>query len=211
MSDLTPQQRMFAQEYLADLNGTQAAIRAGYSKRTASAQAARLLTNVNIQAIIQQGMLYRAKRTEITADRVLAELSKIAFSNIKDFVEFKEAGIEESTIQEGDKPIKQRIISASGIRIKPSAEIDGTVLSEVSETKDGLKIKLHDKMKALEMIGRHLVLFTDKTELTGAGGGPVEYTIKLPTGFPAVQPSKEGDPAQDTAAIPIPENPAHDG
>ena len=69
--ELTPKQDAFVREYLIDLNATQAAIRAGYSAKTAKEQAARLLSNVNVQGAIQSGVSVRAKRTEITADYVL--------------------------------------------------------------------------------------------------------------------------------------------
>jgi phage terminase small subunit len=71
MSQLNPKQLRFVDEYLIDLNGTQAAIRAGYSQKTANEQAARLLANVSLQAAIQEKMQERSKRTEITADYVL--------------------------------------------------------------------------------------------------------------------------------------------
>lgn len=69
--ELTPKQDAFVREYLIDLNATQSAIRAGYSAKTAKEQAARLLSNVNVQGAIQSGVSARAKRTEITADYVL--------------------------------------------------------------------------------------------------------------------------------------------
>ena len=68
---MTPKQEAFVREYIIDLNATQAAIRAGYSARTAEAQGSRLLTNVNVKVALQSAMDARAKRTEITADYVL--------------------------------------------------------------------------------------------------------------------------------------------
>jgi phage terminase small subunit len=179
MAALTPMQRLFAKEYLIDLNATKAAIRAGYSEKTAYSQGQRLLKDVEIQALVQTAMNKRSSKTDITAERVLKELGKIAFADIKDFIEFEEP-VESETESEVDGKRVKTIISRQGITIKPSQDIDGTILSEVSEGKDGLKIKLHDKMKALELIGKHLVLFTDKQELTGPGGGPIEYKITLP-------------------------------
>jgi phage terminase small subunit len=145
---LTPKQQRFVQEYLIDLNATQAAIRAGYSKDTAKDIGCENLAKPNIQEAIQDAMEKRGKKTEITAERVLQELSKIAFSDLNKFVEVDENG---------------------KITVKDSSQLDGTVLSEISEsiTQNGRtrKVKLHDKMKALELIGRHLAMFTDRQEI----------------------------------------------
>ena len=78
MSKLTPRQQRFVDEYLIDLNATQAAIRAGYSKKTANAQAGRLLVNVSVQAAIQAGQSAAQKRTRRTMDDVLADLRAVA-------------------------------------------------------------------------------------------------------------------------------------
>ena len=76
---LTPKQKAFVSEYLIDLNATQAAIRAGYSPKTANEQGARLLANVSIAQTIQKAMQDREQRTEITQDRVLQEYARLAF------------------------------------------------------------------------------------------------------------------------------------
>jgi len=87
---LTPKQEMFCKEYLVDLNATQAATRAGYSEKTAQEQAARLLSNVIIQAEIQARMEKRVDRTEITQDKVLMELAILAFSDLADYLDIIE-------------------------------------------------------------------------------------------------------------------------
>ena len=83
-SKLTARQAAFVAEYMIDLNAAAAARRAGYSARTAEAQASRLLANVKISAAIAEAQAARAKRTEITADRVLKEIGLIAFAPIGD-------------------------------------------------------------------------------------------------------------------------------
>lgn len=157
---LTPKQKRFVQEYLIDLNATQAAIRAGYSPRTANEQGARLLAKASVQSALQEAMKRREKRTEVTADRVVQELAKIAFADLKDFVEF----------------------GPDGVRIKNSKEVDGTVLAEVSETtfKDSTTrtVKLHPKIKALELLGKHLGMFIEKHEHSGPDGGPIPVTLE---------------------------------
>ena len=86
---LTPRQLRFCLEYLLGLNGTQAAIRAGYSARTANEQAARLLANVSVQAEIQRLMAERSKRTEITVDEVLYRLWAKATADVNELVEYR--------------------------------------------------------------------------------------------------------------------------
>ena len=80
---LTPKKILFAAEYIIDLNATQAAIRAGYSEKTAYSQGQRLLKDVEVQALIQTYMKERGERTEVNADMVVKELSKIAFSDVR--------------------------------------------------------------------------------------------------------------------------------
>src|ERR1700746_3486508 len=82
---LTPKQSRFVEEYLVDLNGKQAAIRAGYSANTAEVQASRLLRIVKIQVALSAAMRARSRNTEVTPDRVLAELAKIGFANMRDY------------------------------------------------------------------------------------------------------------------------------
>ncbi|MGO4840156.1 terminase small subunit, partial [Rhizobiaceae sp. 2RAB30] len=78
MTDLTPKQARFVEEYLIDLNATQAAIRAGYSQRYANDQAAQLLTKPQIRAAIDRKKVSRSERTEVTSDRVLREIASMA-------------------------------------------------------------------------------------------------------------------------------------
>lgn len=114
MAKLTARQERFCEEYLIDLNATQAAIRAGYSARTANRTASEYLLKPGVKEKIQELQQQRAKRTEITMDRVLAELANIGFSPI----------------------------------------IKG-------------EIRASDKIKALELLGRHLGMFTDKLQIEG--------------------------------------------
>jgi phage terminase small subunit len=105
----------------------------------------------------------RSKRTEITQDRVLQELAKVGFADIKDYLSFRTAL---TTVGHDDKG--ERIIDyATVVQLKDSEEVDGSVISEVSLKDGALKFKLHDKMKALQDIGRHLGMFTDKVEHSG--------------------------------------------
>lgn len=159
---LTAKQEMFVKEYLVDLNATQAAIRAGYSEKTAEVIGHENLRKPNIASAIKKAMDERSERTEITQDRVLQELAKIGFSNINDFLSFRtERGV---VAYDGDAPV---FGYQDVIELKPSDEVDGAVISEVRHTRDGIAFKLHDKVAALDKIGRHLGMFTDKVEISG--------------------------------------------
>ena len=85
---MTDKQKKFVDEYLIDLNATQAAIRAGYSPKTANEQGARLLTNVSVQHYLEQKQAVIDRRTGISQERVVRELAKIAFVNINFFCFF---------------------------------------------------------------------------------------------------------------------------
>ncbi len=145
---LNEKQKRFVQEYLIDLNAKQAAIRAGYSPKTAEVQASRLLSLVKVQTEIAKAMEDREKRTGITQDRVLAELSAIAFAKATDYVDVDEDGT---------------------VKIKPTAGLTDEqkkAIAGIKEGANGIEIKLVDKTKALEMLSRHLGLFNDKLNVS---------------------------------------------
>lgn len=170
MAKLTPKQRIFCNEYIIDLNATKAAIRAGYSEKTARMIGNENLTKPNVQTEIQKAMKEREERTNINADRVVKDLAKIGFADITKFVEFgPEERIEE--IEEGTGVKVIRVYSS--LRLKHDYEVDGAVISEVKVTNTGVSIKLHDKLKALELLGKHLGMFIERQEVTGKDGGPI--------------------------------------
>lgn len=171
--DFTDKQLMFIQEYPIDLNGKKAAIRAGYSPKTAAKTACLLLANPKIEEALHQVMAERAKRLQITADRVLEEYAKIGFADIKDFLSFETKEVLAGHDEKGNPVLDYKTI----VELKPSGQVEGRVISEVSISRDGtLKFKLHDKKGALDMIGKHLGMFIDKHEHTGKDGGPIEFT-----------------------------------
>ena len=181
---LTPKQARFVDEYLIDLNATQAATRAGYSEKTAEFQASRLLRNVKVQEAVSARMKAREKRTEITQDKVLAELAKIGFSDIRKAVRWG-AGVAVTDPDSGETTI------ANGVSLVDSAEVDddtAVAISEISQTAQGIKVKLYDKRAALVDIGRHLGMFKDKLELTGGDGAPL-----MPSVIELVAPNVESE------------------
>lgn len=146
---LTEKQKKFVEEYLIDLNATQAAIRAGYSVKTADVQSSRMLGNVKVQQAIAEKMAERSRRTGINQDRVLMELAKIAFVNADDVINAQDA-----TTKEGAS--RDDLAAIQSIKVKSFGE-------------DGIEreIKLADKLKALEMLGRHLGMWNDKLQMSG--------------------------------------------
>ena len=90
---MTDKQKRFCEEYMIDLNATQAAIRAGYSVKTANEQGARLLANVSVHQEIERLKAERSRRTGITADRVLQELARIGFVNPLDVIDPSDAAV----------------------------------------------------------------------------------------------------------------------
>ncbi len=158
MAKITPKQKAFCDEYLIDLNATQAAIRAGYKEKAAYRTGADNLRKPQIQEYIEKRMNDRIQRTEITQDRVLKELADIAFDDIKNYLSF-------CTDENGEIRVK----------IKNSTEIDTKNISEVSIGKDGqFKFKLYCKDNALIQLGKHLGMFKDKVEVSGTINNPYE-------------------------------------
>ncbi|WP_163833272.1 terminase small subunit [Spartinivicinus ruber] len=163
---LTPKQAMFVKEYLVDLNATQAAIRAGYSAKTATEQGARLLTYAKVQKAIQAEQVNRGDRLEVSADRIEKELAKIAFSHITDVIDWHETILESNE----DEPNHSAAIACQSIRLKDSDTLSPEVtatIQEISQTAHGVKVKLYDKLKALELLGRRHGIFIDKVEHSG--------------------------------------------
>lgn len=171
MARLTPKQARFVEEYLIDLNATQAAIRAGYSERTAYSQGQRLLKNVEIQRSIAEAQEDRSKRTEITADRVLQELARIGFADVRDLFEWDE---------ERAAFIPSRDLTEDQAAAISEVQSEATTFTDDAgntETRVKLKLKTYDKLGALDKLGKHLGLFVDRVEHTGAEGSPLEVVV----------------------------------
>lgn len=182
---LNPKQKRFCAEYLIDLNAAQAAIRAGYSAKTARQIGQRLLTHVDIQAEISRGMKAREERTEITQDRVLQELAKIGFADARDVVNW---GIKEVAFgfdDEGKRLPPDQIGDATVVQYIPAPFVEpvnrddlppavAKAVKKVALTTNGFTIEMHDKVGALQKIGDHLGMFRQKVEVSGPDGGPVE-------------------------------------
>lgn len=145
---MTKKQKRFVEEYLIDLNATQAAIRAGYSPHTAKDIGCENLAKPNIAAAISQAMAERSRRTGINQDRVLQELARIGFAKITDVVDPETAEIRPDASEDD-------LACIQSIKIKPN------------EFGTEREVKLYDKKSALVDLGKHLGLFKEKMELTG--------------------------------------------
>lgn len=143
---LTPKQAAFCDQYLIDLNATQAAIRAGYSAKTAFVQASKMLSNPKIQAYIERRKKEQQTRTQITSDWVIQQLVQIATANGSDYL----------------------TIDAKGqIKYTPTDQLTAAqkaAIAGIKPTMAGPEIKTYDRLKALELIGRHLGTFDHQTD-----------------------------------------------
>jgi phage terminase small subunit len=163
---LTAKQERFVGEYLLDLNATQAAIRAGYSEKTAAAVGHENLRKPKIAARIEEARAKRAETTEVTANRVLKELSRIGMSDVRKL--FTDDG-QLRAIHELDDDTAAALASVEVItkRLPGNGE-------EPPEVEYVHKMKFWDKNSALDKIGKHLGMFIERHEHTGAGGGPIQ-------------------------------------
>lgn len=169
---LNPKQERFVAEYLIDLNATQAAIRAGYSAKSAAEQASRLLINVKVAKAVEAAQAARSARTEITQDRVLKELAKLGFANMQDYMSVTQEG---EPFADLSKLTRDQAAAITEFTVEDFTEGRGDDARDVRR----VKFKLADKRAALVDIGKHLGMFKDKVELSGAGGGPVETVTRI--------------------------------
>lgn len=166
--------KIFAREYVIDLNGARAAIEAGYAEKHARVAASRLLTKDNVKKLIDELIAERAKRLDVTADKVLQELSRLAFSNMLDYVK--------------PQPDGSAYIDLSKLTREQAAAIQELIIDEYTDGSGEearpvkrVRFKLSDKRASLELLGKHLKLFTDKVEHSGQIG---EYRIVTNVALP---------------------------
>lgn len=173
MAKLTPKQKAFIDEYLIDLNATQAAIRAGYSSKTARKIGQENLTKPDIQAEIQKKMKDREERTEITQDKVLKELAAIAFAKGSDFAKVVKKTALQPVFDDVGDVIDHQEVTYNVVEIEPTDEIPDEkkkAISGIKQGKHGIEVNTCDKVRALELLGRHLGMFTDKVKVDVGGG-----------------------------------------
>jgi phage terminase small subunit len=165
---LTPKQRIFVMEYLRDFNAIRAALSAEYSKKTAHTNTIgwENLRKPEIKSAIQRYNEMMIDEVGLNAQRVLMEYMKIAFADITDYVEFGQK--EEDVLGLEGEPVfdsetgETKKYRYNYVSFKNSDEIDGTLVSEVKQGKDGVSVKLHDKTKALDVLTKYMDLLPDK-------------------------------------------------
>lgn len=162
---LTPREARFCEEYLVDLNATQAAIRAGYSPRSARAHVGRLLTNEAIARHIAELRDARSARVGVQADDVLRGLWHIAMLDIGEAFDASGALKPLADMPEG---VRRAIAS---VETEELFNGRGGERASIGVTR---KVRFHDKIRALDLLGQHLGLWKSKVEVTGRDGGPIE-------------------------------------
>lgn len=162
---LTPKQEKFVQGLFSGLSQRQAFKQAYNAENmkdvTIDRKACVIAKQSNISARLTELQDEYKERNMVTIDRVLAEYAKIGFADIKDFIEYKTVKTVVDTEDNGELIIDYKMV----VDAKDSSEIDGTLVNEVSIGKDGtFKFKLHDKLNALEKMGKTLGMFIDRVE-----------------------------------------------
>jgi phage terminase small subunit len=157
---LTAKQQRFIEEYLLDLNAAQAAIRAGYSPRIARQQGSANLKKPHIAAAVETAMLERGERTRVSADKVVTELAKLGFS---DWRELGVWGADSMTLTASSEITDEAAACVKDVHMTREVRHDrnGDLIETVH-----IKLQLHDKKGALELLGRHLGLFKDNLNIT---------------------------------------------
>ena len=161
---ITDRMKKFVDEYLIDFNATQAAIRAGYSPDTANEQGSQLLARPDIRELVAEGQKAIAERTQTFQDNAVDELKIVGFSDLADFLTVKEGGIVEQKSFDQLTKAQTKCIKKIKQTVRTSHSSDGTILHQTAT----LEVELHDKLRALELLGRHLGMFNDTLRLEGA-------------------------------------------
>jgi phage terminase small subunit len=159
MAKMTKKQQLFIQEYLIDLNATQAAIRAGYSPDSAQEIGSQNLSKLMVKNAIDKAIAERSRRTGINQERVILELAKIAFLNPTDVINMDEATIKGESNRDDTAAI-------ASVKVKRIPTEEG----EITER----EVKTYDKIKALELLGKHLGMFKDNLNINST------VTVKNP-------------------------------
>lgn len=148
----------FAREYAVDLNGARAAIAAGYSRRTAASQASDLLRIPKVSRLIDELLARHAEKADVSAERVLGQLARLAFFDPRKF--YNDDGSLKSIMQLDDESAS----ALAGMEVEKLYEHYGA--GQAKQVGTITKVKFADRSRALELLGKHLKLFTDKVEVS---------------------------------------------
>jgi phage terminase small subunit len=180
VANITEKQKRFVDEYLIDLNATRA-YKAAYPSvkkdEVAASAAVRLLRNVKVQAYMKERQKKIQERTEVTQDRVILELARIAFSNGSDFAKVvtkprKRMVWNDQTQEYEEKEIEEQFVELIDTDKLPPEK--RAAIASIKEGKYGIEVSSCDKVKALELIGKHIGMFKEKVEISGQVNNPFE-------------------------------------
>lgn len=177
LPNLSDRRRRFAEEYLIDLNATQAAIRAGYSPRSAAQQASELLKNPNIRAYIDARMAELSRRTGVNQERVIRELARIAFVDPTRVVNVDDASIREDATEDDRAAIQS-------VKVKQIETEQGLITER--------EVRFYDKNRALELLGKRYALWTEKHEVD------LSAKVEIVDDIPEPQDDAEAAETSDT-------------
>lgn len=164
---LTPKQRRFCEEYVVDNNGKQAAIRAGYSAKSAEVHASRMLSNAKVQEYVAELKLQIAERNGVTVDRVVQELANIAFGTIGAFFRI---------LSDGTPVLDMTGATAEQIATLSEISTEEYVVGKGEDAQPAIRVKIkqHSKLKALELLGQHLGMYKTKLDVNHSGGVEID-------------------------------------
>lgn len=180
MPKLTDKQKLFADEYLIDLNATRAykEVYKGCKKdETANVNGSKLLRNTKVESYVQERMKEREKRTEITQDFVLKELFAIASTKGSDFAKVVEKSYMQPVLNAEGTIIGEKEVLYKAVEMELTDDLPEDkkkAISGIKQGKNGIEVSSCDKVRALELLGRHLGMFKDKVEVSGSINNPYE-------------------------------------
>lgn len=173
--NLTARQKLFVAEYLIDHNAKAAAIRAGYSAKTATQGAGQLMQKPIVRAAIDRAVKKLTKKIDVTVEQVVAELAKIGFANMADYMRVGPSG---DPVLDFSKLNRDQSAALSEVTVEDFVDGRGEDARDVRR----VKFKLADKRAALVDLGKHLKMFVEKHEHTGKDGAPIFIVTGVPRG-----------------------------
>ena len=167
---LNAKQQRFVDEYLKDSNATQAAIRAGYSKKTAGSIGDENLKKPDIKKEIKRRQAILTKKAGLTAEQIINEVSSLAFSNVADYMDVEN---NEIILKDWSKLSREQLAAVQEISVVREKYIKGHN-SDDDKFLQIIKFKLHDKRPNLELLGRRFNAFPNKLQLSDPDDKPLE-------------------------------------
>jgi phage terminase small subunit len=190
-SELTDKETAFLYEYLKDYQGGAAAKRVGYAEKSASVSASLILQKPRVQKAIENYEKDLSTRFINTKERVLKEMALLAYSDLSDYVDVIDGKTYLKTMDQLPPQVSRAIKKIKGTRFikvlkqKAKKDKEGKVIEpdcHEEEVEERIEIELYDKAQALQLMGKELNMFKDKTEITGANGTSL-FPVKLVLDF----------------------------